>query len=377
MKMFIQRLALVVASAVVTLLVLELIVRVADPQQLVVLSPDIWRPAEGIGYRHQENANTTVNLGGGTVRFVSDAEGFRVDPDKRPKLGAVDVPILMIGDSFVEGLHVGSASTMSEILRGLLERETGGTVRVDNAGVAGWNPNHYLIEAHRALGERDYDLGIVVLYVGNDIVHARSNSYPARRPLAERHRARAPRNLSWSEIINAWLYPANDFFETRSHLFVLVKAGLRNQLARIGLTPVTFPPIFDRREEGSERWAATAEICADVARAFAKRQTPVGFVLVPTNYQVHTSVFEEYVVSFGIDEASVDLVQPNRLLAQEFEQRGLFLLDPLERMRASGRAGARLYGAVDNHLNDEGHRVVAESMLSAVLGLLNVSDSSP
>ena len=53
----------------------------------------------------------------------------------------------------------------------------GKSVRIDNGGVSRWTQNHYLLEARRALQVRDYDLGIVCLYVGNDVIDRQVPSY--------------------------------------------------------------------------------------------------------------------------------------------------------------------------------------------------------
>jgi hypothetical protein len=42
-------------------------------------------------------------------------------------------------------------------------------VRAVNAGVASWGPNYYYLESKRALAERNYDLGIVFITMGNDL----------------------------------------------------------------------------------------------------------------------------------------------------------------------------------------------------------------
>lgn len=374
MKGIFQRLALASASTVAMLFVLEFVVRLIAPQQLIVLRPDIWRPARLVGHHHMTNANTTVNLGEGEVRFVSDVDGHRIDPDSPPPSDP-GVSVLFIGDSFVEGLQVESGAVMGEVLRGLLQNELGRSALVVNAGVGGWNPNHYLLEARRALGKRRFDLGIVALYVGNDTVETVVDSFP-QRPYATRHRFRVPREMKRREVIDSLLYPINDFLETHSQLFILARSTFHVQLAKIGLTPLRFPPIYERSEAASARWTTTANICGKIRDAFEVESTPVLFVLLPTNYQVHEEVFDDYVESFGIDPESVDLRQPNSLLASAFDARGLHLIDPLDEMVRKGASGLRMYGSVDNHFNDFGHRSVAEVILPHVVGLVAGADEA-
>jgi hypothetical protein len=61
----------------------------------------------------------------------------------------------------------------------------------------------------------------VALYLGNDVVPARIDRYPARPP-AEVHALRFPRRPTLGELRDALVI---DFLEVRSCLFILIKAA--------------------------------------------------------------------------------------------------------------------------------------------------------
>jgi hypothetical protein len=357
------------ASLAVSLLIAEWVVRVVAPQQLVMLRPDIWRPDSTLGHRHQENADTRVNVGAGTVSFVTDEDGYRINP--ATPTGDTRRSVLMLGDSFIEALTVECDAAIPERTRVLIEHSLGVRVRVDNAAVGGWDPNQYLLEARRAFARRRYDLGVVFLFIANDIVSNRVDSYPAR-PYAMRHRLRRPRHLRSAEIINSFFYPFNDALETRSHLYVFLKESGRVWLAKVGLTArQRIPDLFMKSHTGSPYWQVTADICKDIDETFVLHGTPVLFVLLPANYQVYESIFREYTESFGTDPQSVDLMQPNVRLRQEFEARSLQLLDPLPYMRRQAQQGVHMYPKYDIHLNEDGHRVVSEFLAPYIVRALS------
>jgi len=365
MKTIAQKLALFGSSTLVSLIFVEILVRLFIPQQLTILRIDIWRPDITFGHRHYENANTVVNVGEETVHFVTDSNGYRVNRNRPESKTKPDISILTIGDSFLEGLQVENEFTMPEVMRKYLENKYNKSVQVDNTGVGGWNPNHYYLEAKRALAKRQYDLGIVFLYVANDIITTKVASFPpgSRAP---RYELRLPQSLEWDEIIDAILYPINHFLETRSHSFILFKKVARIQLARIGLTAYYFPSIFEVEEASSSQWGTTAAVCEKTQSEFSKYNTPVFFVLLPAAYQVHDEVFKEYIELFSIDPESVKLVQPNELLKDEFEARGLQLVDPLEFMRRKAEDDLKMYGSVNIHFSENGHQVVSEYILPIV-----------
>lgn len=70
------------------------------------------------------------------------------------------------------------------------------------------------------------------------------------------------------------------------------------------------------------------------------------FVLLPVSYQVHEDVTSFCLRALRIDPTTVDLGQPNELLAHSFAASGLDVIDLLPALRARASAGARVNGAV-------------------------------
>lgn len=371
MKALGYRLIIVMASSILTLFVLEVCLAIFFPQQLIVIRDDIWRPDATFGYRHRENVNTVVNTGERTVRFLTDSFGYRVT-GKRPDQSPGDRAVLMIGDSFVAGMQTENEETICGHLESGLSR-AGKSVRVDNSGVSGWTPNHYLLEARRALTVRDYDLGIVCLYVGNDVVDRQVRSHHPRKK-AERNSFELPPSLEWIEIVHAVLLPMNDILESKSHLYTLLKTRLRPHLLPLVQGREYHPPVFDVRETESPRWEMTATICQNISDVFVGRSVPVVFVLIPTIYQVRQELWPAHLALCGINPASVDLTLPTRTLGKAFERRDLVLMDPSDVLRKASEAGKQLHGIVDPHLNSSGNQFIADFLLPSVEGILYPSE---
>ncbi len=302
-----------------------------------------------------------VNTGEGPVRFVTDQDGYRISWAERgaQQASKPDVSIITIGNSFLEALQVENERTIPQLLERFLERKYGREVLVVNDGVTRWNPGQYCLEAKRVLARKKYDLGIMFLFVGNDIASSFQSSFQARQ-IRTQHRFRLPRTIRWGELNHSVFYPSNDVLETRSHLFILFKRRSQVLLSKVGLTAAHFPQIFSIKEKDSTRWEVTAEISRKIYDEFQRYHTPVFFVLLPTPYQVHEEIFDDYVRGFSIPLDTVDLEQPNKLLARSFRERSLRLVDPLEFMRQKAKEGVQLFGSVDPHLNAQGHRIVSQ-----------------
>ena len=122
-----------------------------SPHQLIYYNNDVWRPDSILGWRHYENANTRINAGGaGLVHFSTDSNGFRINKINNPTSpNDYNHNILVLGDSFIEGMQVENEKTIPQLLAQDLKEKKDLNVRIHNAAVGGWDPNQYLLETKK------------------------------------------------------------------------------------------------------------------------------------------------------------------------------------------------------------------------------------
>ncbi|MBX3469140.1 MAG: hypothetical protein KF878_19890 [Planctomycetes bacterium] len=349
------------------MLLAELFTRALLPQQLILVRPDLWAPDDGLGWRNAPLLDTRVNTGDREVRLVTDARGHRVAPAPAP--APPGRRVLALGDSFLVAMQVEHEDTFAARLERSLSGAAGAPVTVTNTGVSGWAPSQYLLEARRELARERPDLVLVCLFLGNDIEDQRVDHYPARE---RRERSlRLPRGLARRELIDAIAYPVNDWLETRSHLFALLKQRGTFLLMRLGLSARRFPDVCMRREASSTRWAVTADLCAELAALAAAHGAPTLWLLLPGIYQADPTIAARYTAALGHAEQELAPDQAARIMSAELTARGLRVLDATPALRAACAEGAAdVYGLVDTHLGREGHRRVADLLHGPVLELL-------
>jgi lysophospholipase L1-like esterase len=346
----------------------ELLVRLVAPQQLIVRRPDIWQAVDTLGWAHRPNVNTSVNTGERPVHVFTDRDGWRVG-----QAGRVEGKkrILLLGDSFMEALQVEYEQSFAGLLEARLAEHLGEPVAVRNTGVGGWDPPQYLLQARRQLARESFDLVLVSVYLGNDVVQNRVERYPPGPPVdLPLKKLRWPRRLTYSEFVSAVLYPINDFLKARSHLFILMKQQAATLRMRAGLTADYFPDDLLRREASAPRWGVTAQILRDIRDVAQAHKTPVLFVLIPAPFQVDTAAFYQALRGHKLDPEAVDLEQPERLLTDAMRAYRLDVLDVVPEFRRAQRDGSRLYGTVDRHLSPEGHDTLARLVEPAVAARL-------
>ncbi|HET8945615.1 MAG TPA: hypothetical protein VFQ07_01420 [Candidatus Polarisedimenticolia bacterium] len=354
--------AILAASITLSLFLAEGIVRLVAPQPLILIRPDVWMPADGVGWKNRPNVDTHLNTGERDVHWRTDAQGFRIGATPG---GPADVNILALGDSFLAAEQVEDEDTMTRLLQARLSARTGRRVRIWNTGVAGWNPNQYRIELQQVLDTSSPDGVLVFVYLGNDIIPSAAASIPPRQP-DERHHFRRPRSLALREWVEALGYPINDALEVRSHLFILARTRLKYLLMRLSMTPYVFPDTLLARNVSSPAWGTTAGILQDMKDAAAVRRIPILFVLIPSQDEADPAEARRTAEGLGVPPHTYDLDQPHVRLGEEMARRGLIVFDATAALReAIARATPDVYGQVDNHLGKAGHRVMAAAMEEA------------
>lgn len=366
MRRFLLRLAVYLIGLVV---VLEIGVRLFLPQQLI-RQYEIYAPHDGLGIVLYPNLDLIINTGERDVRLLTDEHGYRLSPDS-PAEGEHDLRVLALGDSFLMASQVDGAQTTAAILEQTLSDELGLRVKIDNTASPGFNLNQYLRLAQQVLDERHYDAIWVMVYGGNDYVERRVDYVPPGRPIA-RHDFRLPRSLNPTELVDALLFPINDFLESSSHLFILLKSRMSILLARVGLTRRTIPEAILLENASSPAWDVSGEVMGDLQEVANARGVPLIVSIVPASYQVDPSSLRRSLEAFSIPDSDVDPEQPSRLLAQSFREHGVeTVVDMLPAFRERfAEAGAPLYGSIDSHLSPEGNQFAARLLLPYLVDAL-------
>lgn len=359
-------LAMFCISLFIALVLGEFIIRWVKPQQLIVLNNDIWQPDSTYGWSTKPLVNTMVNTGEKPVHFYSDEHGFRISSPEQAKQANDSVfSVLTLGDSFLEAAQVENEYTMNEQMASMLKEQNGKQVYFANTGVGGWSPNQYLLRARSELKRRKYDLGIVYIFTGNDIIGKLDTLLQPKAPSID-HKFGFPRLF----VLNSWkkkvFYPLNDYLERHSHLFILAKNSLQVLLTKAGFSAVYFPKSFIQSDDVLQAYEVTQTACSLIKAEFDKHQTPVYFVLLPHRIQLYPVVFEKYKQMFDLSKMTIDLNLPNTKFKQMSDSLGIQVLDPTAAMAEESAKGIEYYGKIDFHFNEAGHKAVGQFLLPHV-----------
>jgi hypothetical protein len=375
-------------SLTLALAVVELLAPLVLPRRCGRGNPPLWRPTRDTGWSLVPNARGDVAVCDATREVarhhvVINAEGQRDRPRRRERTPGV-TRVLVLGDSFVEGLQVDLAETFAA----RLEERLG--VEMLNAGVSGDSTDNELRAfTTGGIGYRP-DAVLLVLYVGNDVLENGARLYlrdsrglPAKPWLRStdasgRLAACLAVHRGAARLIET--VPSALWQRSRVIRFGAVLGLNRTlELACAGAAdPARLPGIPEllgvyqppATPAWNEAWTATERALSDLARAVREARMAFGVALAPAGFEYDPSLRLHERIYPATRDVAWRYDYPYERLGAFLDReaiRWVTLRPALERhYRGTGRSGCYVW---DGHWTPEGHAVVAEALAPFVTDL--------
>jgi len=375
-------LVLAAAGVMVALAAFEVLVRVLH------LVPDrFWRP----------HPKTGVQLIPGKQGWWTQEEREFVVPVAISPQGLRDVPhtydkppgvlrVLVLGDSFVEAMHVHLEETFTRRLETLLDG-IGANRRVEviSAGVSGWGTASELLWLRDEGAKYNPDIVLLHFYPGNDIKNNSPDLEDVLPPVYDDSgrllyvRSNKPEREKRGGVLarsKAYVYLRQ---------LVLVRQPLvANWLAQLGVVQLP-PPPGPRVRDGlpvdfgvyrvppddvwRTAWQRTEGLLEEMlgmARALGAR---FGVVIASSREQVYPEAWEKILAAYPTArDLQFDLDQPQKWMEDWCRRSGVPCLVLSPAFRAAAARGAKpLHFWHDGHWTAAGHALAAEEMRKFLL----------
>ena len=286
-----------------------------------------------------------------------DRDGFRNPPGQ----GTPDVAI--VGDSFIEGAHVGE----SELINVRLARLTG--LEVANLGRTGYGPQQELVVLRRHALGRKAETCVWAFYEGNDLqdihefeAHRKDLPRILRSGGGESFYGRGFVRNALKFAIQSWLRPEPSR-PARAFTGRFVDEAGREVPIYFGSGVQHGDGAPSLPREGSPEFRSVCSWLAE-ANALCRRQgAELIVVFIPSRFRVYREVctFEpdSPCRSWPVDDLPGALGAAVAAMSPVVR-----FLDLTPRFRAEADAGGLLYLADDSHWSARGHQVAAEELAS-------------
>ncbi|GAB4536202.1 MAG: hypothetical protein Kow0063_21390 [Anaerolineae bacterium] len=390
------RMALTMLGLALALLVLEASVRLTGMAPPADPLPNLWEPHPYLGWFHIPNSGglwyseyseyqAEVHI---NARGLRDREIGYDNPSDAYR-------ILVLGDSYAEGLHVSLEETFTSQLETRLSQGEH-PVEVINGGVSGWGTDQeavfYAIEGFRY----QPDLVLLLLFTRNDVLNNYGPLETARMKAVQKPFFRLEGDKlvlpafpfeapPGTDTADPPLLAFSDWLRARSASYRLVMPYLRNipatrrmlgpsgLLGGVGVAladepalPITFevyqtPPS----SEWAAAWALTGALIRRLNEEVQQDGGRLGVIIVNAPEQVYPERWET--VSRAMSETqgqSWDPEAPNRRLAVILDEGGIPYLDLLPIFREAARYPETppLYFRYDFHWTPAGHALAAQAV---------------
>lgn len=308
--------------------------------------------------------------------------------------------VLILGDSFAEAQDVYLEESFPfRVEQCLNQKQPGQSIEVINGGVSGYSPvEEYLYYRNEGV-KYNPDLVILVLYVGNDLVDLDSSmderlvaafgGYDIRLEQGQLRK----RWVSWAEpgdedvprfeqmlrrysrLYYVLAFPESKIYRAFKNVTTGVQATAQANAGNEPLperlyihvkdfarNPVTPPRL-------KEAWQVFQVLIQRLKAEVEANGSQLVVTIIPADYQVNRSSLEralqEY-PSLSEEQGRVQwwLDEPNQTIMREMERRAIAALDLKTYFQAHDLAGGSplYFEGIDEHLNRDGHKLMAEVM---------------
>lgn len=340
------------ANLVVVLVILEIGLRLGFG---AVFPPRFFEPHPDFGHFHVPGRTGHQHTREYDSYVAINAKGLR-DQDYAYAKPAGTFRILILGDSFVEGLQVEHAETFEAQLETALSARSGGPVEVINGGVSRYGTDNALLFLEGEGLKYRPDLVIYALYP-NDVTDNITNDLFR---LENGVLAQEPINVPVTDHIRAALYDYSYLYRVVLAISIRVMQQTDDTLIETGWGRVL--PIYraSLRPREESAWQLTAALLARMQADVTQNGAALLIVYLPEIFQSEDRLWAEVEQS----GEALDRDAPQTQLAQIIPP-GAQFLDLTPGFQAAAQTEA-LYYDVDGHFNPAGHTLAARLIQAAL-----------
>jgi lysophospholipase L1-like esterase len=303
--------------------------------------------------------------------------------------------VLLLGDSFTEGMQVALEKTFAKRLEAKLE-DRGREIEVINAGFSGFGTDNELL-FFTSEGERyQPDLVLLAFSTANDVIENSDTLYrrmyadaPLGAPAKPHFRLRRDGSLQldaraarrhWEEFEarrSSLIGRALMALEENLHLVRLAESVIwrpskPHDAAQVVRSTAAGIYATARSPRWDHAWALTRVLLQELRREVEGRGAIFATAVIPAKEAVSPLAWQNQLAfSPGLRDRTFDLEQPTNMIVSFLKQEQIPHVDLLpalrSHLRVTGRTG---YFPWDVHLDEEGHELVADALTELVAARL-------
>ncbi len=280
--------------------------------------------------------------------------------------------ILILGDSYPQGLQVPREQGFPDLLETHLNNERNTSYEVLNFGIDTIGTDRMLMLYALAGYRFEPDLVLVMTYVGNDIQNnsielaALRNEGYRPRPFFKLDSGGNLRLYNWQGTIPDDSAPASNWLRravlSRNYPIVTPEAPAVLSTEPYTLEyPAQLGLYLPEDETWTEAWAISGAILEQFAEIVPAEGSELGVVVLPDRRAVHRADYADTQQAYPF-VGDYDAEAPVTRTVEQAQAAGIPTLNTLSALQVVEGAQGRAFLPLDGHLSPQGHRVVADAL---------------
>lgn len=367
-----KRLASVAVGLFVSLLMLEVLVRFIEPRK--ILRSDFQTPDDVLHHKFIPGAHAHYRSMEFMTAYDINSLGLRDRELSLDKPSGVR-RVLVVGDSFTEGIGVEASETFSSLLQKKLDADGfGKRWQVINAGVASYSPLlEYLYLEHDGL-KLDPDLVLLVFDLSDvldDIQYTALARFDSDgKPLGV---SPEPERINPSWPVQTAI-AVKDFFKENTRLYNFLRRNISALTARPDTDSFTgeirtdkYAMTRDGYQPKKQDWELTHKYVLMIRDLLRERGIDLLMTLHPYGHQVSGREWSEGRLFWGFEKGRVYSTKGQELMERFARDNGIPVVNMCDAFKRASRDQFPLYLEHDGHWRAAGHKVAANALYRALL----------
>ena len=362
-RTFFQNLILVFIVSIISLILVEIILRLFLPQNLNYTMFD-----ENLMYKHIPNLEFRYSRQefDNIVKFNS--KGLR-DYEHDYNKGKNAFRILILGDSFPEALQVNLNETFAKVLEQKLNR---GYKRYEviDAGIGGYGTENELLffETEGIKYNPDF---VILAFALNDVddnllsplISVENNklikNIPVKISLLKNFMLYCSRHSHLCALTQKVLLQSLKDNEFLRIAFDKLKISSRGNSKKVNSKSGLDIYLKDNSEIFEKGMNETFLTLLELNRILKENNVKFAIFLMPSKEQVDDELYKAFLQKNGLSKNDVDIIKLQKLVTAFAKSNNISIINPLDYLKERN-VNNSFYFTIDGHFNKNGHKAIAE-----------------
>ena len=370
LKTFAFRSVTVLISIFITLVLVELCIRLLAPQPKYYQPQYLYSADDELGVVLTPGFEGRMHSAEGSTAIRINTRGLR----DREHEDSMPFRILGLGDSFTFGTMVELEKTFLAILETRLAKEHTTKSDVVKAGITGYGTDQEYKLLTKLFDQYRPNVVLLFFYL-NDVLETSMPDFtvedgycvPPQNIRRKGRRRRRTMKRRLAVLMNSLHSPS--FLVNRLSNVPAFRKAFSGILAKARREDAKRLQLYctENTTKTDEKWALVGDYLKKISAFTSEKGSKLLVAYIPENRQADIDLWGKDMSQFSAGKVTYDRLHPNAQLAEICRKEAIPFLDMTSEFKTKVEGGGELYFTLDPHFNNTGHDLAAQLIYEKLL----------